>query len=76
MVCMTKLESILEQAKSLSAPELDELMKALSSFAFDGCGEDDASVGKRGLAALTESTKNEDWSMYYPDELRNGVKRT
>jgi hypothetical protein len=31
MVCMTKLESILEQAKSLSPPELEELMKVLSA---------------------------------------------
>lgn len=75
MVCMTKLESILEQAKRLSPPELEELMKALSSFLFDGSGEDDAAVGRRGLIALTESTKDEDWSMYYPDELRNGAKR-
>lgn len=71
MVCMTKLESILQQARSLSPPELEELMKVLSSFAFDGREEDDAAVGRRGLAALTESTKDEDWSTYYPDELRN-----
>lgn len=73
---MTKLESILEQAKSLSPLELEELVHTLSTFAFNGSGEDDEAIGHRGLAALTESTKGDDWSVFYPDELRNGVKRS
>ena len=41
MVCMTKLESILEQAKGLSQSELEELMKALHAFTLNGGGEDE-----------------------------------
>jgi len=73
---MTKLESILEQARKLSPMELEELRQALSAYGLNGQGEDDASVGKRGLAALTESTRADDWSLYYPDELRNCDQRT
>ena len=56
--------------------ELEELRQALSAYGLNGQGEDDASVGKRGLAALTESTRADDWSLYYPDELRNCDQRT
>jgi len=69
---MTTLEKILEQAKDLSPIEIESLLRELSAHALSQPGDDDASVGKRGLSAWTESTRNEDWSAFYPDSLCNG----
>jgi hypothetical protein len=69
---MTKLEAILEQANGLSSVQREQLVRLLSAEAFSQGGDDEAAVGKRGLATWTESTQDEDWSMYYPDTLRNG----
>jgi hypothetical protein len=69
---MTKLEAILEQANGLSPVEREQLLHLLSAQAFGHGVDDEAAVGKRGLAAWTESTQAEDWSMFYPDALRNG----
>ena len=69
---MTKLEAILEQANGLSPLERERLLQLLSAQAFGDGVDDEAGVGKRGMAALTESTRGEDWSNFYPDALRNG----
>ena len=69
---MTRLEAILEQAKGLSPVEREQLLHRLSAKAFGDSVDDEAAVGKRGLVAWTESTQGEDWSMFYPDTLRNG----
>lgn len=70
---MTKLELILEQADALSQAEREQLLQMLSARVFSqGAGDDDSAAGQRGLALWTESTRGEDWSMYYPDSLRNG----
>jgi len=69
---MTKLEIVLEQANGLSTVEREQLLHLLSAQAFGESVDDDAAVGTRGLAAWTESTQDEDWSMFYPDTLRNG----
>ncbi len=69
---MTKLEAILEQANGLSPVERQQLLHRLSAQAFADTVDDEAAVGKRGLATWTESTQAEDWSMFYPDTLRNG----
>ncbi len=69
---MTKLEAILEQANRLSPVEREQVLHLLSVQAFGNSVDDDAAVGNRGLAAWTESTQAEDWSMFYPDALRNG----
>jgi len=69
---MTKLEAILEQANGLSAVQREQLVRLLSAQAFAQGGDDEAAAGKRGLAVWTASTKGEDWSMFYPDTLRNG----
>ena len=71
---MTKLEAILEQANGLSPVEREQLLHRLSAQAFGESVDDEAAVGKRGLTAWTESTQDEDWSMFYPDTLRNGWK--
>jgi hypothetical protein len=69
---MTKLEAILEQANGLSPVEREQLLHRLSAKAFGDSVDDEASVGMRGLAMWTESARDEDWSMFYPDTLRNG----
>ena len=69
---MTKLEAILEQANGLSPVQREQLVRLLSAQAFAQGGDDEAGAGKRGLVAWTESTQDEDWSMFYPDTLRNG----
>ena len=68
---MTKLEAILEQANGLSPVEREQLLHRLSAKAFGESVDDEAAVGKRGLAARTKSTQDEDWSMFYPDTLQN-----
>jgi len=69
---MTKVEAILEQANGLSPAEREELLRRLAAQAFGASAEDDDAVGNRGLAAWTESTRGEEWAMFYPDTLRNG----
>ena len=70
---MTKLEAILEQASGLSPVERGQLLRLLSAQTFGDGADDEAAVGKRGLAAWTESTHGEDWCTFYPDTLRNGM---
>jgi len=69
---MTKLETILEQTKALSPTEREQLLRLLSTQSFGHGPDDETAVGTRGLAAWTESTRGDDWSMFYPDTLRNG----
>jgi hypothetical protein len=69
---MTKLEAILEQASGLSPVERGQLLRLLSAQTFADGADDEAAVGNRGLAAWTASTQGEDWSMFYPDTLRDG----
>jgi hypothetical protein len=70
---MTRLESILEEAKLLSPSEREKLMAALAEQAAADA-ESDAAVAQRGLAYLTESTRSEDWSEFYPDRLRRKAR--
>ncbi len=69
---MTRLESIVEQAKLLSASERAELIAILKEGEIDS--ESDEAVGLRGLAALTESTRHEDWSEFYPESIRRLIR--
>jgi hypothetical protein len=70
---MAKLEAIIfEQANRLSPVERELLCRHLSAQAYSDVAEDEGGVGKRGLAAWTESIQGEDWSMFYPDALRSG----
>ena len=69
---MTKVEAILEQTNGLTPPERKELLRMLAAQTFGHSADGEAAVGQRGLAAWAESTRGEDWSMYYPDSLGNG----
>jgi hypothetical protein len=62
---MTKLERILEEVKSLTPPDRERLLELLQG---DPSVEGGVvpSLGARGLASWTESTRNEDWSEFYP----------
>lgn len=67
---MTKLESLLSAARSLTNAERRRLAELLLQQADLEAEEDDAAAGLRGLQAWTESASGEDWSEYYPDTLR------
>lgn len=69
---MTKLEAILRQASSLSPDERARLIEVLCGQADLQADADQAAVGERGLAAWTASTRDESWTEFYPDTLRDG----
>ena len=69
---MGKLDPILSAVRGLPEAERRELLALLLADSLRGRDEDDAAVGARGLAALTASVRDEDWSAFYPPELRNG----
>lgn len=69
---MTKIEVILEQARGLSPAEREQLVRLLAAQTFSEGTDDEAAVGNRGLAAWRDSTRGEDWSMFYPQALRDG----
>ena len=71
---MTKLEAILRDVQLLSAEERLDLLAVLHEQTPAALDEelDGAAIGRRGLAAWTESARGEDWSAFYPDTLRNG----
>ena len=76
MQMMTRLETILRDARALSADELAQLLAALLAESASADDADEAGAGQRGLAAWTESTRDEDWSAFYPESLRNGRSRS
>ncbi len=71
---MRKLEKILAEILALREPERDELLARLLANGLSSAQHDDEAAGQRGLAAWTEATREEDWSPFYPPELRNGEK--
>jgi len=72
VIGMTRLEAIIEETKLLSASEREQLVKVLSDQA--AAGQYDAAVGRRGMASMTESSRQEDWSAHYPESLRRRMK--
>lgn len=66
---MTKLESILGEAGSLSPAEQLELVKFLMERLAAESEADETAAGQRGLAAWTETTREEDWTPFYPPDL-------
>ena len=68
---MSKLDSILSDAKSLTYAERRKLAELLLKQTELEAEADDAAAGLRGLRAWTESATGEDWSAYYPDDLGN-----
>jgi hypothetical protein len=69
---MTKLESILRDARRLPPEELAQLLSALMESGDSHEEIEETLAGQRGLANWTESTRGEDWSEFYPESLRNG----
>ncbi|MCK4341972.1 MAG: hypothetical protein KAY37_09645 [Phycisphaerae bacterium] len=68
---MTKLESILREARLLPPEELARLLAGLLEQSTRDSEVEETLAGQRGLAAWTESTRREDWSAFYPHDLRN-----
>jgi hypothetical protein len=68
---MSKLDSILSDAESLTYAERRKLAELLLKQTELEAGADDMAAGLRGLRAWTESVAGEDWSAYYPDDLGN-----
>ena len=66
---MTRVQEILQTTETLTEEERKALISGLleQQLSFRA---DDLAVGQWGLAALTESTRNEDWSDDYPEEFR------
>ncbi len=69
---MRNLDTILAEIMALPAPERDELLARLLANGLGSAEHDEEAAGQRGLAAWTEATRGEDWSSYYPAELRHG----
>ena len=70
MVCMTKLEYILQEAESLTPIERSELIARLAESSAEDGDAEEIGAGLRGLAAWTESGNGENWEQFYPDSLR------
>ncbi len=68
---MASLESILVSARELSPAERAELVTKLLAETAEDLDADEAAAGLRGLAAWTESTRDESWEPYYPPDLRS-----
>lgn len=68
---MTKLDTIMEHVAHLSPDERAELIALLVRQPPSAAEIDEIAAGERGLAAWTESCREEDWSAYYPDTFDN-----
>ena len=68
---MSRFESLLSEAQSLTNAERLKLAELLLKQATLEAEEDDGEAGQRGLLAWTASVRVEDWSEYYPDRLRS-----
>jgi hypothetical protein len=69
---MTRLENLLQEARSLSPVELARLLDELHHHAGSLSSAEEIEIGLRGLAAWTESSRDENWEAFYPPTLRNG----
>ncbi|MBI4602034.1 MAG: hypothetical protein HY721_08740 [Planctomycetes bacterium] len=67
---MSKIDSLLEEARALSNAERRQLAEKLLLQANKEAEGEESAAGERGLAAWTESTRSEDWSPFYPSKLR------
>lgn len=66
---MVSIESILHAARQLDLSDRLRLAQMLFEEADSECRRDEVAAGERGLASLTESTSDEDWSEFYPPDL-------
>ncbi len=68
---MVSLKSILAEARALPPAERAELINQLLQQTAQELDTDDTEAGQRGLAAWTESARDEDWAPFYPPQLRS-----
>lgn len=68
---MIKREDFLRYAQSLPSGEIARLIDELKRLVAEEELSRDIEVGRHGLAAWTESTRDEDWSEFYPQQLRS-----
>jgi len=68
---MINFDAVIKAARALDEAERLRLAQILLAEARTGDQDDDAAVGRRGLASLTASTREEDWSAFYPPELQS-----
>ena len=69
-VQMTRLDSILKEIDLLSDKDKTALVEKLLHLSLPEPDADEIATGQRGLNAWTESTRNESWAEFYPDDLR------
>lgn len=69
---MVSIDSILHAARQLDLSDRLRLAQMLFEEADSECRRDEVTAGERGLTSLTESTRDEDWSEFYPPDLQNG----
>ncbi|MEW6252327.1 MAG: hypothetical protein AB1716_16935 [Planctomycetota bacterium] len=69
---MCKLDTILAEILALPEGGRDELLARLLANGLGAGEHNDEAAGQRGLAAWTEAVRGEDWSAFYPADLRNG----
>jgi hypothetical protein len=67
---MTTLQAILQQASALPRDERARLAKLLFEQLEAEADSEEMAIGQRGLTALAESTREEDWTEFYPNKLR------
>lgn len=67
---MENVDSILQRARSLPIADRLRIAQALFEDARSEQQTDEADAGRRGLAAWTESTREQDWSACYPPTLQ------
>jgi len=74
---MTALEAILKKVDRLSVNDRAQLLRILLEAMERDAEADQIATGQHGLAAWTESTRDESWSDLYPDTLcaRGGSPR-
>lgn len=72
MANMSKIESLLAEARSLSNAERCQLAELLLKEAAQEVDADEINAGERGLLAWAEAALQEDWAAFYPAGLGKG----
>jgi hypothetical protein len=62
-------DSIIKEIDSLSSEEKAELVEILLERFAPDADREQTEVGRRGLGAWTEATRDEDWAEFYPATL-------
>jgi hypothetical protein len=67
---MHNVQKILDLARQMPLNERMSLAEALLQEAHAEYESEEIAVGQRGMAEFTDSTSDEDWSEFYPADLR------